>query len=170
MINQQNGEIDIHYYVFTMELSNFCEAMETLNIHCVYKELIARDISGEFNKYAEKGVLGKSAVILFNKYVDIVDLLKEASEHQNIEHSADDVACVFFFDGVFGIIPKEETSKERWITLFTNMNDEERRCIICYDDCDRKRTCMRCGKYTCADCVERGDDSRCAYCRQQLIR
>ncbi len=163
-------QVDIHEHVFTNEFFNFCEAMEALNIHCVHKELIARDIPDEFKKYMGRGVLGQAVVVLFNKYVDIIDLLKEASKRQNIVHKADDVSCVFFFDGMFGIIPKEETSEERWITLFKNMTDEDRRCIICYGECNRKSTCMRCGQYTCADCVGKSQDSQCAYCRQKLIR
>lgn len=159
---------DIHRHVYTTEYEIICSAMKNMNIICLHKELIARDIPDEFKRYNRKGVLGKRAVILSHKYVDIVDLLEEASKRPTKAHHADDVSCVFFY-GFFGKIPKDESSEERWVTFFRNTR-EDRGCFVCYEKGVKKYICVRCGKYTCGECVKRSIVNQCAYCRRELIR
>lgn len=159
-----------------LELANFHVALENVGISGINRELIARDIPGEYRNYMTSRVSGTRVVDIFSKRLDILDLLKEEEKRlkevfgDDSVFDADEIIAVFVWDRNFGIISKEPTSVERWERFFRNYMEGDRKCIICFEEVNRVHRCSNCASVTCAECAEKSLTNECGNCMEKLDR
>jgi len=109
------------------------------------------------------------ALNVFHSRDDVKDMI----EQNNIRlkerglsntYKVDDINVVFTWNGMFGVLPYNATTQQKWERFFGNVLEGDGNCIICMENVKGTMCCENCGNRTCYSCFKKTDDDCCQAC------
>lgn len=148
--------------------ANFFIVCERNGFHAFHRQMIARDIPGEYMKLITQKPLSSKNLMLFKHREDITDICR--LEEKRLEEMTGSpvtinehaIEMLFLWNRSFHKIYKVPSTIERWERFFKM--DTSKPCAICMEQSDKKTVCPNCTAIVCLDCDKKIEENRCPMC------
>lgn len=148
--------------------AHFYMTAEDMGMMTHQRQMIARDIPGEYKKLLDTKMVSDRHMLVFHTRDDIKDICQQEAirlqKMTGVEKKIDyeNVELAFLWKRGFHYVPKVPQSDSHWRRLFDA--DIDGPCIICMERNDKIVVCGNCYAIICLECDNRIENSVCPAC------